>query len=98
MQAVADFDVEQSAAWRKLESLATQVFLDDLEVDPAGIVITEREFRGVINLYVLLKYGSNTDNGPESAEAFRGIFRGELMPDGLAHVTELDVNVEPFFA
>jgi hypothetical protein len=97
MQAISDYDLTQSGAWKDLDALSTHTYLDDTEVDPEGIVLFDDGFKGFISIYVLLQYGSNKKEGFQTSDAFRGLFTGHF--DGTtAVIDEVSVDTSPFYA
>lgn len=93
--AARSFDVRGSPAWQDLSGISNDIELDDVEVDPAGIVLKDDWFRGVMNLYVLLKFAGS---GLESAESFPAFFEGRFDADGKPTIERLDVKTGSFFA
>lgn len=97
LQAASDYDLTQSEAWSDLDELSTHTYVDDVEVDPAGIKIEGNEFKGIINVYVLLQYGKDAEEGFQTSDAFRGQFSGHFE-GGLAIIDKVSVDTSPFFA
>ncbi|HYI47801.1 MAG TPA: hypothetical protein VEX35_04975 [Allosphingosinicella sp.] len=97
MQAISEYDLTQSGAWTDLDALSTHTYLDDVEVDPEGIVLDDGLFKGFLNIYVLLQYGSGKKEGFQTSDAFRGRFTGHF--DGtVAVIDEVSVDTSPFYA
>lgn len=96
MQVMSDFDLTESQAWSDLDALSSNTYIDDLEVDPEGVIIEENEFKGVMNVYVVLHYGGNDDDAFDTSDAFRGQFSGHFDEDK-AVVDSVTVDTSPFF-
>lgn len=96
MQAVSDYDVTQSEAWSDLDELSTHTYVDDVEVDPEGILIDGDSFKGIMNIYVLLQYGSDSQEGFQTSDAFLARFTGHFE-DGHASIDSLQVDTSPFY-
>ena len=97
LQAAESYDVKQSSAWRELQSLSKGVQLDDKEIDPEGIVLMDNRFKGAMNLYVLLPFGTGSAK-VETTESFAGRFEGHFLDGGAAQIDDLTVNTSSFFA
>ncbi len=98
LSAMSSYDLTSSSAWNELDVLATRVSIDDVEVDPAGILFDDAgEFRGSVNIYVVLRYGPDGDDGLETTESFRGRFHGRVSDDGIAEIADVTVDTSPFF-
>ncbi len=98
LAAMSTYQLTDSSGWNALDSLATHVVIDDVEVDPAGIIFDEADgFHGAVSIYLVLKYGSATDDGPETTEAFRGRFTGHMSADDTAAIDDVTVDTSSFF-
>ena len=97
LQAASDYDLTQSDAWSDLDELSTHTYVDDVEVDPDGIKIEGNNFKGILNVYVLLQYGKDNDEGFQASDAFRGQFSGHFEGD-LAIIDHISVDTSPFYA
>jgi hypothetical protein len=76
--AVRDYDLAGSSAWSGLDELSTHTSIDEIEVDPDGIIIRGNRFSGVANVYLTLQFGRNNDEGFHEAESFLGHFEGSF--------------------
>ena len=56
LKAIKTYDLASSPAWSDLDALSSHTFLDGVEVDPDGIIVKGKEFRGPISVYVVSKY------------------------------------------
>ena len=96
LQAVTDLDLTQSEAWSALDELSTHTYIDDVEVDPEGIVLDEDRFKGMMNIYVLLQYGRDNQEGFQTSDAFRGWFNGHFE-GAEAIIDGVRVDTSPFY-
>ena len=96
MQAIADFDLTQSSAWADLDALSSRTLIDDVEVEPEGIIIEGDRFRGLMNVYVVLQYGGSKDSF-QTSDAFRALFEGHFS-GSIAEIENVRVDTSPFFA
>lgn len=96
LQAVSDFDLTQSDAWSDLDELSTHTHIDEVEVDPEGIILDEDRFKGMMNIYVLLQYGRDSHEGFQTSDAFRAWFNGHF--EGAEAVIDgVKVDTSPFY-
>jgi hypothetical protein len=96
IRAVERFDPRKSEIWQELGALSPNIELQEHYADPEGIIISGNSFRGVMNLYVLLKYDGA--ESLETGEAFPAIFDGHFTDDGTAVIDKVRVKTESFFA
>ena len=97
LQAISNYDLTQSDVWSALDELSTHTYIDDVEVDPEGIVLDDNRFKGMMNIYVLLQYGRDNQEGFQTSDAFRGWFNGHF--EGADAVIDgVRVDTSPFFA
>lgn len=96
LQAVTDLDLTQSDAWSDLDELSTHTYIDDVEVDPEGIVLDDGRFKGMMNVYVLLQYGRDNQEGFQTSDAFRGRFEGHFE-GAAAIIDKVSVDTSPFY-
>src|SRR5215211_751931 len=93
VEAIENFDIVDSPAWHDLDILSTHTHIDGIEVDPEGIIFEpEGRFKGVANIYVLLKYGSDKDEGFETTDSFRGYFQGHFEKGGKPIIENLSID------
>ncbi len=98
IQAVENFELTESQAWGDLDVLSTHTHVDAVEVDPAGVIIEPGDrFRGVANVYLLLQYGSDADDGFQTSEALLGKFKGHFDAAHKPVVEILSVDTSPFY-
>lgn len=84
-------------AWNELDILSNRTQIDAIQVDPAGISISGKGFRGVAPVYVSLEYGAKQDRFTTS-DSFLGKFSGHFDDHGSPIVDEFSVDTSPFFA
>ncbi len=98
INAIEEYDLVDSSAWSDLDVLSTHTSVDALEVDPEGVIIEANgDFRGIANVYVLLKYGTNSDDGFETSDSFIAHFRGHLDGEGNPVIEDLHVDTSSFY-
>lgn len=97
LQAISDFDLTSSEAWTQVASLSPNTLIDDVEVDPEGVIIEGDRFKGVMSVYVVLQYGGAKKSAFQTSEAFRGQFHGHFN-GASAVIDTVTVDVSPFFA
>jgi hypothetical protein len=97
MRAVSEYDLTQSDAWADLDALSTHTYVENLEVDPEGVVIDDDRFKGIMNVYVLLQYGPSNQEGFQTSDAFRAWFDGHFQGQG-AIIDRVKVDISPFYA
>jgi hypothetical protein len=96
LQAVSDYDLTNSHAWSDLDALSSRTSIDAIEVDPEGIILSNAGFKGVMNVYVVLRYGGSSKDAFETSDAFRARFDGHF--DGeLAVIDNVQVDTSPFY-
>jgi Predicted pPIWI-associating nuclease len=96
--AVKDADLTAFDAWSDLDVLSSRTQIDAIEVDPAGISISNDGFHGVANVYVVLEYGGGEDDdGFTTSDAFLGKFAGHF-DNGNPVLEKFTVDTSPFYA
>jgi hypothetical protein len=86
-------------AWTDLDALSPKTQVDAIEVDPAGVTVSDNDFRGVANVYVILVYGGGEEpRGFTTSEAFLGKFKGHFDEHQKPIVDEFKVDTSPFYA
>ena len=85
-------------AWNELDVLSTHTQIDGIQVDPAGVSVSGKSFRGVAPVYVVLEYGGQNDDGFTTSDSFLGTFSGHLDEGGRPVVDTFAVDTSPFFA
>lgn len=96
MRTLQNYDVAQSTAWPDLDELSTHTYLDGVEVDPEGIVIEGNLFKSVVNVYVLLQYGKDNEEGFQTSDAFLARTSGHFEGDDVV-VDSFVIDTSPFF-
>lgn len=97
-EAVRGIELSETSAWNDLDILSTHTRVEGINVDPDGVVLDANgNFRGVIDIYVSLQYGSNNEEGFASSDSFLGEFRGHLEAHGKAVIDDVTVNTSDFY-
>ena len=96
IDAVEQYDLTESPAWQDLNTLSARTILDGVEVDPDGVILDDDQFRGVMNVYVVLRYGSSKD-GFETSDSFLGNFKGHFVQGEGPVIDQVSVDTSPFF-
>src|SRR5262249_15767871 len=95
VEAIRNYDLSKHAAWRQLRSLSTKAMLEGIEADPEGVLVDANgHFRGVMNVYVTLEYGTGASKFADS-ESLLGRFEGHLEPNGGAKIDDISVDTTP---
>lgn len=95
--AMREYDLTESAAWSDLDALATNVKIDHIEVDPAGILLKDDgTFEGVYDVYLVLEYGKLADGGFSTSESFSGRFFGHSV-EGTPIIDSASVDTSRFY-
>lgn len=90
--AVKEVELSEMPAWADLDILSTHTRVEGLDVEPEAVVLGENgTFSGVVNIYVSLQYGSDSDDGFTSSDSFLGEFNGHF--DGEDPIID-DVTVD----
>jgi hypothetical protein len=98
IDAIRHYNLTKSPSWKDLDALSTRTHVDGLEVDPAGIIFeSEDRFRGVLNVYVVLEYASETNDEFQTSDSFLGKFKGHFNKKGYPVIDEIKVDTSPFF-
>lgn len=96
--AVRRIDITELDLWSDLDQLSTHTYVDAVEVPIEGVVISpDGRFSAVLNLYVLLQYGRDDDEGFSQSESFRGTVSGRLI-DGEPLIEQSSVDTSDFYA
>lgn len=96
--AVKAVELSETSAWADLDILSTHTRVEGIDVEPDGVIFEpDHHFRGVVNIYVSLQYGSDGDDGFTSSESFLGEFSGELDANSVPHVGDITVDTTEFY-
>ena len=96
VDAVSHAELSEYDAWSDLDALSNRTSIDQIEVDPEGIISKgDRKFKGIFNVYVALHYGGNREELVTS-EAFEGTFEGYFQ-DNKAIIKSMKVDTSPFY-
>jgi hypothetical protein len=96
VRAMREYDLTQSESWSDLDELSTHTYIDDVEVDPEGIVFHGDSFKGVMSVYVLLQYGKDNVEGFQTSDAFQAHFEGRIEDDEVL-IEGVSVDTSPFY-
>jgi hypothetical protein len=97
-EAVREFELSGSSAWSDLDVLSTHTRVDGVDVEPEGVVIGEDgNFQGVINIYVSLQFGSDSDDGFTSSDSFLGEFVGHLDQTNEPIIEDVTVDTSDYY-
>lgn len=97
-EALGRIEVTELDLWSVLDRLSTHTYVDAVEVPVEGVVIGPSDrFSAVMNLYLVLQYGRDNDEGFSQSESFRATVSGRMV-DGEPHVEQSDVDVSDFYA
>jgi hypothetical protein len=97
VEAVQDFPLTGSPYWPELSVLSDETELDGIEVDPAGVTLTDDGFEGLMNVYVGLKYGTNKGEPVITSDAFTGRFNGHFSTTGRPEIDSVAIDTAPFY-
>ncbi len=98
IDAVQNFDLTESSSWSDLDALSTHTYVDEIEVDPEGVILEpESRFRGTMSVYVLLKYESEGEDGFETSDGFRGRFNGHFEAEAKPVIDDIEVDTSSFY-
>ncbi|ATI82822.1 hypothetical protein A6768_24335 [Sphingobium yanoikuyae] len=88
-----EFDI-----WADLDALSTHTTIDDIEIDPAGIVLSGENFEGVFNVYVSLQYGTDNEEGFTTSDSFLARFSGHFDEANSPVIDKSEVDTSSFYA
>jgi hypothetical protein len=97
LKAIKAYDLTSSSAWSALDVLSSHTFLDGVEVDPDGIIVKGKDFRGPISVYVVLKYSEPNEDKFETSDSFMGEFDGHFDEQEKPVIDHVIVDTSPFF-
>lgn len=94
---IRNLDLTGLHLWRDLDSLSTHTYLDGVEIDPDGIIVSENgDFTGVFNVYVTLQYGHDEEEGFSTSDSFLATVRGHFN-DGAPVIDDSSVDTSSFY-
>ena len=77
--ALEQIDVTSLDLWSDLDTLSTHTFVEGVEVPAEGIIVEkDGKFSAVMNLYLLLQFGKNNEEGFTQAESLVANIDGHL--------------------
>jgi hypothetical protein len=101
MEAVSNYEIQESWAWDQLDSLSSHTYVEEIEAIPEGIFETdEGEFSAIATVYVTLNYGSTKDDlsVPDSFPAqVEGHFEIKKRGQINAIIDEFSVDTSSFY-
>ena len=98
VRAVENVEISSTDAWSSLDALATHVIVEGVDVDPESIIFEKdrTHFKGALNIYLTLEYGSNNEDGFSNGTSFWGTFEGHFEGNA-AKIDRVSVNTESFY-
>jgi hypothetical protein len=78
IDAMSKADLRKYEAWTALSELSSDTTVDNIYVDPAGIIVSGNKFSGLAEISVALKYHSDSDRDLETSDGFEGQFEGHF--------------------
>ena len=97
IDAVKRYDLHESTSWPELANLSNVTSVDNVSVDPEGVVIEPGgRFNGLANVFVILKYEEPGLETFEMAEGLLGEFKGHFDGD-TARIDDLKVNAATLY-
>ena len=97
--AARSYDLREDAnAWWELHDRSSNTEIDGVEVDSAGVIFGGKDrFRGLMNVYVVLKYDADEEgDGFTTSDAFQAFFDGHFGPDEKPVIDHVRVDTSPF--
>lgn len=92
-----DIDPTSLQIWSDLDELSTHTVVEAMEVPVDGIIMSpDGRFTAVVNVYVLLQYGKDDDEGFTTSDSFRATVSGRFV-DGDAIVDRSTVDTSSFY-
>ena len=97
-EAAEKLEISDTNAWSNLDALATHVIVEGIDVDPESIVFEEKgkTFKGALNVYLTLQYGSNDDDGFSNGTSFWGLFKGHFEGNK-PKIDDVSVDTSSFY-
>jgi hypothetical protein len=97
VEIVQAYPLAQSPHWKQFAGLSSHTEFDGIEVDPAGVSITDDRFDGLMNVYVGLEFASKGSKSLISSDAFIGTFKGHFSPAGKPEIDAITIDTAPFY-
>lgn len=96
-EALQDVDPTTLDLWQELDSLSTHTLIEQIEAPAEGVIIhADNRFSAILNIYVILTYGKDSEEGFTTAESFVAKVSGTL--DGDAPSVEISsVDTSAFY-
>lgn len=97
-RALEEVDVTGLDLWNDLDALSTHTRIEAVEVPPEGVITRpDGHFTAIMNLYVVLQYGSDKDeDGFATGDSFLAKLSGRLTGD-MPIVEESSVDTSSFY-
>jgi|GEM_PF-1785935 len=95
--AMWDYDITKFRdVWEHLARLSDETELDGVDVNPAGVLIDNGRFNGLMTVYLVFRF--KTDRGEVvSPEALPGEFQGHFDSEGRPQIDSVSVDDSLFF-
>lgn len=95
--ALGEMELTTLALWDDLDSLATHVEVEQVEVPVEGVIVdSDGRFSAVMNIYAVLRYGGDDEEGFRTSDSFLAKLSGRL--DGVVPLVEhSSVDISSFY-
>ena len=95
--AVSSVELTTTSAWQELDALSHHTQVEGVETfeDEIAYDAKHKRFRGHLNVYVTLNYGSGPDKDHIS-EGFPGTFEGQIK-DGKPEIEKVEIDTSSFY-
>jgi hypothetical protein len=98
VEAVRKYDPTKTKSWDDVRILSDKTELDGLDLDPAGIILQPgNEFKGIVNIYVVLTYGRKKNDTFMTSDSFLGYFKGHFDKEHRPIIDDLLIDTSPFY-
>jgi hypothetical protein len=97
-EAVSNVELSTTGAWDNLDVLSTHTRVEGVDVEADAVILDANgNFRGVVDIYVSLQYGSDSEDDFTSSDSFLGEFRGHLDDNGRPIIDDVSVDTSDFY-
>lgn len=77
-----ELDIRSLDLWDDLDALSTHTQIEQIEAPVEGVVLLgDGRFSAILNIYLILQYGNDDDEGFSTADSFLGKVSGRLRDD-----------------
>jgi|ERR1700733_4269713 len=95
--AISDFDISDSGAWKKLDTLSSNTEVETIEANTEGIFVAgPKKFEATATVYVVLHYGDKKDSF-ETTDAFPAHVTGRFDDNKKVIIENFSVDTSSFF-